>query len=72
MFKGIELYCDQCKEKIEPGEKLKAQRKPGTPGNVLADFYHFHARRDHDCYWQYLRDRVLKLRAQAKDPIQAT
>lgn len=62
MIKGTEIYCDyeKCESKlIVAGQKLKAQKKPGAEGKVLWDFLHFHAREPQDCYYKYLRDRIV-------------
>jgi hypothetical protein len=51
-----------------PGEKMKAQRKPGTKGTVMVDFLHFHNREGRDCLYAYLRDHLAELRPASQLP----
>jgi hypothetical protein len=69
-----DFFCDSkgCHERIEPGE-METVRKPGRDGKQDDDFEHFHRRWKRDCYWEYLRDKVIEAqRVSRQEPIQAT
>jgi hypothetical protein len=71
-FRGEEVMfelkqCKQCAQTIESGELFARFKNPAADEPPLF----FHHRGRGDCYWQYLRDRVLKVQGQPRQNNQA-
>jgi hypothetical protein len=49
------MTCEYCHLVIAPGENTAQFKKPGT-----REYFFFHRRENKDCYWKFLRDRILK------------
>lgn len=54
--------CKQCGQSIEIGEAFARFKDPDNTGGTLF----FHQRGRGDCYWQYLRDKILKVQMLGK------
>jgi hypothetical protein len=59
--------CKQCAERIETGELFARFKNPDPSQPPLV----FHHRGRGDCYWQYLRDQVLKVQGRRRPTAQA-
>jgi hypothetical protein len=60
MKSGGETYCNKCCLIIAKGERMTFAKRPGTDGSQPDHYQHFHNRQKGDCYFQYLRDEVIK------------
>jgi hypothetical protein len=55
--------CHQCGEEIEIGQNAARMKNPAV-GEI--GYIYFHQRGRGDCYWQFLRDTIVKSRRMAE------
>jgi hypothetical protein len=63
----LELKCKQCAQDIEAGEMFVRFKNPNPSEPALF----FHDRGRGDCYWEYLRDEVLKVQGRPRHNLKA-
>jgi predicted RNA-binding Zn-ribbon protein involved in translation (DUF1610 family) len=62
-----EPKCKQCAQEIQAGESFARFKNPNPSEPVLF----FHHRGRGDCYWEYLRDEVLKVQGRPRHNLKA-
>jgi hypothetical protein len=60
------MFCEYCHLVIAPGEQTAQFKAPRSTQTLT-----FHRREPRDCYWKYLRDKIVNVPGKPQ-PIQAT